>query len=61
MIGNNTELSSLSAQLEELVSRVDQIRADAHDEDEDLSLLTEIERQLRTASRRLTKFVNGIK
>ncbi len=48
-------LSSLAATLEDLVSRLGTLAAEADDDEEGALELLEVERQLLTASRRLTK------
>ncbi len=55
-----SELSSIADQLDDLVRRITVMCQQAHDEDDDLATVTEIERQLNQASRRLTKFVNKL-
>lgn len=48
-------LSSLSATLDDLVARIGELARTADDDDDGAIDLQEVERQLTTASRRLTK------
>ncbi len=50
-------LSSLSATLDDVVSRIGELSRTADEDDEAAIDLQEIERQLTTASRRLTKVI----
>jgi hypothetical protein len=54
---DSTALSSLSASLDELTSRLRNLAEAGEEEDEDRGELLEVERQLRTAARRLEKIV----
>ena len=53
-------LSSISATLDELVKRIASLAQDADADDEALIELREVERQLQTSARRLTKIVRRI-
>jgi len=54
---DSTALSSLSASLDDLTSRLRNLADTGDEEDEDRGELLEVERQLRTAARRLEKIV----
>ena len=53
-------LSSISATLDELVKRIGSLAQDADADDDALIELREVERQLQTSARRLTKIVRRI-
>ncbi len=57
---DGSALGSISATLDELVDRIGRLAADADAEDEALVELREVERQLQTAGRRLTKIVRRL-
>lgn len=50
-------LSSISASLDDLTERISQLIAEATEDEDALVELREIERQLQTSTRRLTKVV----
>ncbi|MEM9561235.1 MAG: hypothetical protein AAGA93_01370 [Actinomycetota bacterium] len=52
-----TALSSLSATLDDLTSRLGQLAAQADEDDDERGELLEVERQLLTANRRLEKLL----
>lgn len=54
---DTTALSSISATLDDLTTRLGQLARDAHEDDEDRGELLEIERQLQIAGRRLDKLL----
>ena len=53
-------LSSISATLDELVDRIGRLAHDADDDEDALVELREVERQLQTSARRLTKIVRRV-
>lgn len=53
-------LGSISSSLDELVRRIGNLATEAQDDDDALSELREVERQLQTSSRRLTKIVRRL-
>ena len=52
-----TALSSLSASLDDLTTRLGQLANEANEDDDERGELLEVERQLGTASRRLEKLL----
>ncbi len=57
---DTSALSALSATLDELTTRLGEVSRGADPEDDALSDLLEVERQLQTSSRRLTKIVTRV-
>jgi hypothetical protein len=53
-------LNSLSASLDELTGRLGEVARNAGDDDEALAEVLEVERQLQTAGRRLTKVLRRV-
>ncbi len=53
-------LDSMSATLHELTDRISHLLADANEEDDAVAELREVERQLQSSTRRLTKIVRRV-
>ncbi len=53
-------LGSISSSLDDLVRRIGDLATDAQDDDDALSELREVERQLQTSARRLTKIARRL-
>lgn len=57
---DHNALSSLSASLEDLTARLGEVARQAGDDDDALIEVLEVERQLQTACRRLTKILRRV-
>lgn len=57
---DNNALSSLAASLDDLTNRLGEVARQAGDDDDALIDVLEVERQLQTACRRLTKILRRI-
>ena len=53
-------LDSMSATLHELTDRISHLLADTNEEDDAVAELREVERQLQSSTRRLTKIVRRV-
>ena len=58
---DGSALGSIAFTLDEIVDRINQLAGAADPDDDALIELREVERQLQTSSRRLTKIVRRIK